>query len=166
MRHNKRAQQEMVGFVLIVVLVVVGLMVFLVISSRTSDDVPKSVEVDNMLGALMKQTTECAIVYEPDYDTFEDLFKSCHQGRQCSNLDVSACDYLNESLTEILAGMFATEATIEAYRVDFYEKDDEGGRQNLLRVSWGNCTGDVNSALRSVVSGSESIVIEMRVCKA
>ena len=67
---RKKGQQEIVGFVLIVVLVVVGMMVFLIISTRTSDDEVKSVEVGNMLDAIMKHTSECAVVYEPDYDNF------------------------------------------------------------------------------------------------
>ena len=162
MRNDKKGQQEIVGFVLIVVLVVVGLMVFLIISTRTSDDV-KSVEVGNMLDALMKHTTDCAVVYEPDYDDFEDLFKSCHQEDQCSNLGLSACDYLNESLRAVLEGMFATEATVGAYQIDFLVKDDEG-EEVLLRILEGNCTGSVFSAQRSIVSHSDSLVIRLKVC--
>jgi len=160
---NKKGQQEIVGFVLIVVLVVVGLMVFLIISLRDSPEQEKSVEVGNMLDAIMKHTTECAVVYEPDYDSFEDLFKSCHQGDQCSNLGLSACDYLNESLRAVLEGMFATEATVGAYQVDFLVKDDEG-EEGVLRILEGNCTGSVSSAQRSVVSYSNSLIIRMKVC--
>jgi len=75
---RKVGQQEIVGFVLIVVLVVVGLMVFLIISLRDSPVDDDSVVVVNILDAVMKHTTECAVVYEPDYDNFEDLFKSCY----------------------------------------------------------------------------------------
>lgn len=163
---NKKGQQEIVGFVLIVILVVIGLMVFLIISTRNSDEDTKSVEVGNMLDALMKHTTDCAVVYEPDYDDFEDLFKSCHQGDQCSNLGLSACDYLNESLKAVLAGMFATEATIEAYQIDFFVKDDEGQTGLLQIINGGNCTGSVTAAQRSVVSHSDSLIIRMRVCSA
>ena len=160
---SKRGQQEIVGFVLIVVLVVVGLMVFLIISLRDSDEQEKSVEVGNMLDAIMKHTTECAVVYEPDYDSFEDLFKSCHEGDQCSNLGLSACDYLNESLAAVLDGMFATEAKVVAYQVDFLVKDD-AGEDGILRILEGNCTGSVSSAQRSVVSHSDSLVIRLRIC--
>lgn len=163
--NKKKGQQEMVGFVLIVILVVIGLMVFLIISTRSGDEDVKSVEVANMLNALMKHTTDCAVVYVPDYDSFEDLFKSCHQGDRCSNLGVgvSACDYLNESLRAVMEGMFATEANIDAYQLDFFVKDDEG-QQRLLQILEGNCTGAVSAAQRSVVAGSDSLVIRLRVC--
>jgi hypothetical protein len=162
---GSKAQQEMVGFVLIVVIVIVGLMVFLVISLKNSPENDKSVEVGNMLDAVMKQTTDCAIVYEPDYDNFEDLFKSCYKGDRCSNLGESACDYLNESIREVFDGIFATEATISAYRFELSVKDGES-HSGLLEVYEGNCTGSISSAQRSVVAGSNSLIIRMSVCKS
>ena len=57
---NKRGQQEIVGFVLIVVLVVVGLMVFLIMSLRDSPEAVESLEVENMLDALMKLQKQVA----------------------------------------------------------------------------------------------------------
>ena len=160
----KKGQQEIVGFVLIVVLVVVGLMVFLIISLRDAPENEGSLEVENMLDALMRHTTECAIVYEPDYDDFEALFKSCHEGDRCSNLGKDACDYLNESLADVVGAMVASEATVGFYQVDFLVKDDVV-EEGLLRISGGvNCTGSLNGAQRSVVSGSDSLVIRLKVC--
>jgi hypothetical protein len=155
-----KGQQEIVGFVLIVVLVVVGLLVFLIVSLRDSPVSEDSVVVGNVLDAVMKHTTECAIVYEPDYDSFEDLFKSCHLGDRCKNLGVSACDYLNESLSDVLGDMMASDADVDFYELDFFVSEGEG----LLRISEGNCTGSVSAAQRKVVSGSDSLVIRMKVC--
>jgi len=163
--RNKNAQQEIVGFVLIVVLVMIGLMVFLIISARDSPEQVGSIEVGNMLSSIMKQTTECAIVSEPNYDKFEDLFKSCHQGKKCRNMGVDACDYLNESLRAVLEGMFATEATVGAYQIDFLVKDGDG-QEGLLRIFEGNCTGSVSSAQRSIVSDSDSLIIQMKICSS
>ena len=160
---NKNGQQEIVGFVLIVVLVVVGLMVFLIMSLRDAPENEGSLEVEHMLDALMKHTTECAVVYEPAYDSFEDLFKSCYQNDPCGNLNVSACEYLNDSLADVVGAMVASEATVGFYQVDFLVKDDVG-EEGILRVFDGNCTGIVNGAQRSVVSGSESLVIRMKTC--
>jgi ABC-type Na+ efflux pump permease subunit len=121
---NRNGQQEMVGFVLIVVLVVVGLMVFLVISLRDSPEMEKSIEVGNMLDSI-----------------------------------------INESLRAVLDAMFATEATVGAYQIDFFVKDEEGDG-GLLRIVEGNCSGSVSSAQRSVVSHSDSLIIRMKVCSA
>lgn len=160
---GSKGQQEIVGFVLIVVLVVVGLMVFLVISLRDSPESESSIEVGNILDAVMKHTTECAIVYEPNYDNFEDLFKSCHQGDQCSNLNKSACNYLNESLRAVVGDLMASEANVGFYEIRFFVKDEEG-QTGLLEISEGNCTGSMNSAQRSIVSDSDSLIIRMKIC--
>jgi len=158
--RKKIGQQEMVGFVLIVVIVMVGLMVFLVISVRDSPEKEGSLEVENILNAVMKHTTDCAVVYEPDYDTFEDLFKSCYKRKDCSNLGVSACDYLNESLSDVLGDLMLSEAAIESYQFDLSVSEGEG----LLRILEGNCTGRLLAAQRKIVSGSDSLIIRMRVC--
>ena len=161
--ENKKGQQEMVGFVLIVVLVIIGLMVFLIISVRNSPEPADSLAVENMLASIMKHTTECAIVFEPQFDNFEDLFKSCYKGDDCTNLGISACDYLNESLRDVVEALMDSEATVEAYQLDFFVRDDEG-QQGLLRIIEGNCTGSSSAAQRSIISGSESLVIRIKTC--
>ena len=161
---KNRGQQEIVGFVLIVVLVVVGLMVFLVISMRGGDDALESVKVSNILDVVMRTTSECAIVYEPDYDTFEDLFKSCYGGKICSNSGREACDYLNESLTDVINGMMMTESGVVGWGIDFVEKDEDG-EVGILRIEdWGNCTGGVSGAQRSIVSGGDKLIVRMKIC--
>jgi len=160
---DKKGQQEIVGFVLIVVLVVVGLMVFLAISLRGGDEVLTSVEVSNVLDVLMRTTTECAIVYDPNFDDFEDLFKSCSEGKNCENLDKKACDYLNESLEEVVRGMMASESGVSSWALEFLERD-EVGEVGILRVEEaGNCTGRVSGAQRSIY-GDLGLVVRMRMC--
>jgi hypothetical protein len=162
--RGKKGQQEMVGFILIVVLVMIGLMVFLVISLRTSPEKADSLEVNNMLSAIMSHTTECAIPAVPDYETFEDLFKDCYGGDDCAGTVGSTCDYLNETLQAILEDMMASEGTVDAYQLDFSVKSDEG-QEGLLRIFEGNCTGEVTKAQRRIDAGSEDLIIQLKVCK-
>lgn len=162
-KYRRRGQQEMVGFVLIVVLVMIGLMVFLIISVRNSPEPVNSLAIENMLASIMRHTTECAIVFEPQFDSFEDLFKSCHEEDYCINLGQSACDYLNESLGDVVEDLMDSEATIGAYQVDFFVRDG-GGQQGILRIVEGNCTGSVLAAQRSIVSGAESLVVRIKTC--
>jgi len=114
---KKKAQQEMVGFVLIVVIVIVAMMVLLIISLRKPTQVNENVEADNLLSALMKYTTACAINYEPDYDSVRDLIKSCQTNKKCNNLDVMACDYMNETLREVMHSVWEGESAIKAYQL-------------------------------------------------
>ncbi len=159
-KGKKQGQQEIVGFVLIVVLVMVALMVFLVISVRDSGDSGESVRVSNMLDAIVQATTGCAIVYEPDYDRFEDLFKSCFKGSKCSNLGKSACDYLEENMEDVVSSMVLSDASIDGWSVDFFVEDAEG----ILKWSGGNCSGGTSGAQRVIVSSKTNLVVRMRIC--
>jgi hypothetical protein len=154
----------MVGFILIVVLVMIGLMVFLVISLRTSDEVADSLEVENMLSAIMSHTTECAIPSVPYYDTFEDLFKSCYENDDCAGGVGSACEYLNETLREMLEDLMDTEATVGAYQFDI-SVADEVGLEGMLRIIEGECTGIVLGAQRKISAGAEDLIIRLKICR-
>lgn len=161
---NRRGQQEMVGFILIVVLVMIGLMVFLVISLRTSPDEADSLEVENMLSAIMSHTTDCAIPAVPYYDTLEDLFKSCYENDECSRMDRSACGYLNETLGAILEDLMATEATVGAYQFDFFVAGEEG-QEGLLKIFEGECAGRVSGAQRKISAGAVDLIMRLKLCK-
>ena len=160
MMKFRKGQQEIVGFVLIVVLVMVALMVFLIISVRDDKGSEDNVGVSNMLDVVMRTTTGCAIVYEPDYDRFEDLFKSCFKGNSCSNLGISACDYLNQSLKDVVGSMILSDASVDSWNAEFFVKEGEG----ILKWSEGNCTGVSNGAQRSIVSGGKSLIVRLRIC--
>ena len=165
MRNNK-AQQEMVGFVLIVIIVVIGIMVFLIISVNAPEE-QVSLETSPLLMALMRMTTECAVVFEPQYDDFEDLFKSCYKNSQCKNLEKSSCDYLNESLREVVGALMKSEATVEAYEIDFLvkgEKDFDNFPivENIVEKG---CKGTTSSSQETLISGSQSLIIRLKLCK-
>lgn len=160
MKSNKSGQQEIVGFVLIVVLVMVALMVFLIISVRDSGDEGTSVGVSNMLDVIMRATTDCAIVYVPDYDTFDDLFKSCYKGDSCSNLGRLACDYLEEKVDDVVSSMIRSDSSVEGWSLDFFVRDGEG----ILKWGEGNCSVGIRGAQKSILSGGTSLVVRMRIC--
>jgi hypothetical protein len=77
---SKKAQEEMVGFVLIMLIVAVIFLVFLAIFVRrglTDTDV-ESVEVSHFLDSILEYTTECSL--DGDGYTFlnvGDLFREC-----------------------------------------------------------------------------------------
>ncbi|MBU0471534.1 MAG: hypothetical protein KKF65_02845 [Nanoarchaeota archaeon] len=161
---NKKAQQEMVGFVLIVLIVIIGLLVFLIYSVK-QHNIPENDIANNILSSIMKTTTSCAIVYEPDFDDIRDLFKSCYDSRRCSNTMEMACDTLEKSLTEMLDEVLVLEPTIQAYQLDFYESDSEG-TLNRLHLVKGECNGTLyGSEPNSIrISGDEELIVTLRIC--
>jgi len=162
---GKYAQEEMVGFVLIVVIVMIGLLVFLVISLRKSPEQSlQSKEIENLLSSLLKHTTECAIVYEPDYDDIRDLIKSCYQNKKCTNLNRNACGYLNETLNNIMPVLYETHGDVNAYKLEIVHQDSAGGKDNLLVFDYGNCTGKTIWAQEKISVDEGNINVKLMFC--
>lgn len=162
----RKGQQEIVGFVLIVVLVVVALLIFMVISSKKTSENLTSSEADNILNTLLSYTTSCAIVFEPQYDSMEDLIKSCYNNEKCSNLDKMACDYLNETILNISEKMIKTEASISAFQLNIFQNNSEQISQLIKPVHSGNCTGSVAGSIRRISNSQEDIFVKLLICKA
>ena len=164
---NKVGQSEMVGFVLIVVVVVIAAMVFLVISLRQdSDDIPESVEVVNLISTISKYTTDCAISYEPNYESIEDLILSCADNDICFNLNnTPACEVLNSSFVSLMDDLIKTEAQISAYQIDILERS-EGVETNLIpRVFTTDCNGTLIKGQQLINGGPEDIVLRVTLCR-
>ena len=102
----------------------------------------------------MKYTTECATSFEPDYDNFEDLFKSCYKNDQCDNLKKGACDYLEESLGNVMQDLLKSEADVEYYSFEFFVREDEGN-EGILKIDGGR---EITPATISSSGGSISPV--------
>lgn len=165
MNLNKKGQNEMVGFVLIVVVVVIALMVFLIISVRQGgDDMVESGEVDALLQVMLSYTTDCAVVFEPQYSSLEDLLKDCYENKRCSNLDRMACDYRDEVLGEIMGDVMKTEADVSAYELEVFYRNGE--EQDVLYEKFsGNCTGAVIGSQRNILVDEGDLVVRLRFCR-
>ena len=147
----KKAQQEMVGFVLIVVLVVVGIMVFLVVSLRNPGEEQNSVETSAVLESLMKSTSDCAIVFEPQYSNFEELFMNCYDDKRCENLNEMACDYLNKTLASMIPDIMKSE-NLNGYEFSFISAGE-----NKININEGNCAGGKISAQKKLANRDATI---------
>jgi hypothetical protein len=161
----KRGQQEMVGFVLIVVLVVIALVIFLVISARKPQTESQNSGIENMLEVIMKYTTDCAPVFEPQYDNMQDLIKSCYDNERCSNLNKMGCDYLNETLKNVLDAVISSESGVSAYQLDIFSRDDLNQTTEILpSLKQGACKGSVSGAQREISAGYNEIIVKLQLC--
>ncbi|MCD4666454.1 hypothetical protein K8R47_01440 [archaeon] len=111
---NRRAQEEMVGFALIVVIIAVILLVFLSFSLREDEpDVIKSYEIDNFIQSVLYYTIE-------DNVDVRDLI------RECKNYDEN-CDILKTELKGILEESWIVEegSVIKGYNFKIVDGDKE-----------------------------------------
>ena len=161
----------MVGFVLIVVIVIIALVVFLVFNLRQTTVVENDI-ANNILSSIMKTTTSCALVYEPNYEDMRDLFRSCYEaetgGRQtCGNTGADICEVLEESIEGMLDEVMLLEPIISAYQLDFMHVDSVG-TEGIIHLVKGDtqCQGTVyGSEPHSIrISSDQSLLVVLKIC--
>lgn len=137
---NQKGQEEMVGFVLIVVIVSVILVVVLGMLMRNQEVSTKDLGTSQFLESMMEYTTKCAIGYTPRYASIGELISHCYDNKVCTS-GKKACEVLNESLNEIINSSWyiSPEGAYKGYDFDsIYEK---GTKTNtIIKTKKGDCT--------------------------
>jgi hypothetical protein len=167
---RKKGQQEMVGFVLIVVIVIIGVFIFLIFSMG-QNKIKETDIANNILYSLLRTTVDCSLVDTSKGNVkfldMRELFKISYEDKMCSNNQRLAFDVLNETLTEILDEILVLEPTISAYQLDFIHSDAQG-TINLLRILKGSCNGTIYGSSPhpiSITSASkDKLEISLTIC--
>jgi len=131
-RKSKKAQQEMIGFVVIILLIVIVGIIFLSFSLHRSK---RSIayeyqEVNDLLYAMMQYTTNC------NYKKMQEVIRDCINGEKCKDKD--ACKYVREELENIFnktIGKSVTYGWFNGYH--FYDESKN------LNISGGLLEGNV-----------------------
>ncbi len=162
---HKKAQQEMVGFVLIVIVVVIALLVFMIFKMSQPAKVYKSVSADNIIQSIMETTSECQTSFTSKKDSIGDLFEKCYDNKRCSNTNRMACEVLNETLTVILEQILETDNRISAYELNayYYYRDEQ---QTQLMLINGSCLGSIYGSDPYIISlgRDEGLSIDLKLC--
>lgn len=164
---GKSAQQEIAGFVFIVVLVLVAIMVFISIALRQDAPEVQSKTADYLLSAIMDETTMC-VVSQPEQDSVRDLIKHCYENEKCSNLDIMACTYLNQTLDGMLPQIIISDPEIKAYEMRItWEGDENSGNQGYVRILRGQCNSSaytITGASEQVRVGGGNMIVDLKLC--
>ena len=98
--NRKRAQEEMVGFGLIIIIVAVILLVFLGLTlTKPQKEAVEDYEVNSFIQAFLQYTTDCEDNLE--YLSVQKLIFDCNSGEECLD-GRSSCEALNLTLMEIV----------------------------------------------------------------
>ncbi len=157
----KRSQEEMVGFVLIIVLVVIIAVVFLGIMLRKQVEVGSELKIEDFLQALSKVTTECAASYEPNYLDIQALIKSCLKGDKCFN-GKESCLVLNETLARLLEDSW--QVSQESY-VSSYKLSVEYEGEVKLNLEKGKCVGSLSMGWVPIAYSGGNIDLKIEICE-
>lgn len=116
----KKAQEEIVGFVMIVLLVTIILVVFLgfYLRGHKQDYRTESVEVSQFLDSMLEYTTECSLTNGYSYASVSSLASDCAERNSLCSNGRSACQVLQNSTKEIIESswFFGQENPEKGYR--------------------------------------------------
>ncbi len=130
---NKKAQEEMVGFVLIVVIITIAIVILLIFSLRQPSGVEASANVENFLQAASYFSTDCSI--SGQILSLKKLIVACQNNELCSGKN--ACEVLNETLKNLID--FGWPGS--SYQIDVYSVGEENLVSSILQLKYGNLTG-------------------------
>jgi hypothetical protein len=153
---NKKAQEEMVGFALIMIVVSVILVIFLSFYLRdTGRGSLQSYEVSSFLGAVMQYTTEC----EDNFGVLEldRLILACDKEESCLD-GKSSCDVLNSTASEIIkeSWQIGEDRPIKGYS---FIVDSE--QKKILDLSEGNITKNFQGYPERIARGAKDFNITL-----
>ncbi len=134
---NKLGQEEMIGFALIIVLVMVILVIFLGFSlNKPQKDLVESYEIESFISASLQYTSNCADIYEPKYLSIKELIYYCGNMETCSN-EEDACEVLENTLNGILEESWRIE---KDSRVKGYVLNITSNNEEIIMLKKGNIT--------------------------
>jgi hypothetical protein len=164
---GKKGQEEIVGFVLIVVLVAIIFLVFLGIYLRQKTPInqKESKDVSQFLESAMEYTTECAVGAEPDYSSLGRLVKDCQSRAICKPSGREACDILKETISKAVESSWniGVDSPNKGYIFNATYKSDYAN-ENIIFISKGTCSVNMIGGDYFVPAFSGTIVNSLTIC--
>ena len=142
---NKKAQEEIVGFVAIILVVtVIGLLLLGISLQKTPDNQVKSTEIGTFLDSAMLYTSDCASGYEPNYLSLKDLMSDCYieNGKQCVD-GRSVCIVLNQTVKDLLNRSWPVGPDRDKKGYEFkviYDSNITSNETSIMELAAGNCS--------------------------
>ena len=154
---SKRAQEEMVGFILIIILVSVILMIFLAFTIlKPRENVVESYEANNFLQSTLSHTSECSDAQGSL--SIQKLIFKCLNSESCTDGEDS-CKILNETLVGI---------TSEAWKIgngpnSGYEFNIFSEGNDPITIFEGNKTDNSRGAIQYFTKGGREAEIQFNI---
>lgn len=167
--RNKRGQEEIVGFVMIMIIVAIVMLVFLGILIRSDTPTLKeSSDIYQFLESTMEYTTECEVRFVEDYSSLGELFEECYSGTGCLS-GGNACDVLNVTISEIFDSSWNVdpEGLVKGYIfTSFYSANltRSSSEDEIISLNKGVCEGSRRGATYTAPAFPGRIVSSLTLC--
>lgn len=155
----RKAQEEMVGFALIMVIVAVIILVFLGFSLRSSKkETIESYEVESFIQTALQYTSDCRDYFE--FVSIQKLIFDCYEKEQCIDGE-ETCEVLNSTLTGILkeSWKIGEDSPIKGYELRIIANPEEAPKEIIPKIERGNVTSNSKGASQSFSKAGNSIEV-------
>ena len=158
---NKKAQEEVMGFVIIVLIVIIIGLVFFAFSLRRAGQgpEPQQAELDDFRDTMLKYTTDCEIGMKNQ--SIRELARQCNNypSKTCQGIqnNKNVCDFLQETSEKMLQDTLGKQAQIANAYVHGYKYNITGQEpEPLVLIEEGNQTGNFFASSTFIPSGQGS----------
>ena len=155
---NKKAQEEMVGFALIIILVAVITLVFLGFSLRgPQKENVEDYEAESFLQSMLQYTTKCESNIERL--SIKEVIFSCYTNENCLD-GKKSCEVLESDISKILSESWkiGDERPVKGYEFKISTDSDE----TILEIKSGEVAGSLKGSFQDFVKGNTLINIEFK----
>ena len=169
---NRRAQEEMVGFVMIVVIVAIVFLIFLgiFIRNRAPSTNNNAQDLSQFLDSVMEYTSDC-VVNEPSYARVGELVSYCNSKDLCGNGN-SSCNVLNETLGNIFNASLemlniGQDRPYSGYvlNMTYNENVSSWVSREFLIKSYGNCSSSYRGSKDYLTPADRGIIVSsFKIC--
>jgi len=124
-QKSKRAQEEMVGFVIIIVIVSVILLVLLGFLLKSPEkSAVENYEVESFIQSVLQYTSQCENSLE--FLSIQDLIAACDEKETCLNGEDS-CEMLNETIKNLVEKAWDVneQSAVKGYKFRVMVEDEE-----------------------------------------
>jgi len=156
--NNKRGQEEMIGFAVIIIMVSIIILVFFSFSMNKSDgDLVESYELESFLQSALQYHTSC--YYNWKYIDVKDLIFRCSNQQICED-NIDPCVELNNTLKDIVGESWKVEGDrpVKGYEMNIFSNEEE-----LLGFNKGNITNNYKGTSIPYTKSGTSIEILLKV---
>jgi hypothetical protein len=164
---RKKGQEEIVGFVLIVVIIAIAMVIFLGIKLRNPEPAQKNSEIlYQFIESSMEQTTECVIRQNGRNVALNELIKECHSfDNNCLN-GRSSCEIAEETMDSLVNATFKVgeDYPFKGYEIIAEYRTNSSSPEEIFLINGGNCTNNYIGNSYFLPQFPGNIVISAKIC--
>ncbi len=170
LKKARNGQEEIMGFVLIVVLLVIVGVIFLGIRLRNPEHVQRESElIYRFIESSMEQTTDCKTSESGNFWALDSLIRDCHTyNNECTSGD-KTCDIVENTLKDILNSTWQVgpDFPFKGYEVEISYSFNSSGQQqfdSVLNLSSGLCSSSYSGSSYGIPEPPGHITTKVKIC--